>query len=157
MKGDFNSLLACGDLSSADNLCKQFALQTNFVMEANTMNQDWTAHKGAVWVDIVCNIGNQSTSANEKADNICCEWLGNGLKIMCHYNCFFCLFFVVVFLGGGGGGGGGGGQVFHHKKNIMSIQYMKEHDAEFFTDFCILNSKTSKIDRIRHDGGFLKS
>ena len=79
------------------------------------MNLDLTAHKGAVWVFIVCNIGNQSTTANEKADNICCEWLGNGLKIICHYNCFLGVFFFFKLF---------------TTNNIMSIQFMKEYDAE---------------------------
>ena len=38
------------------------------------MNPDQTATKSSlVWVYIICNVGNQSTSADEKADNICCE------------------------------------------------------------------------------------
>ena len=45
------------------------ALQTNFIMEANTMNPDQTAPM----VHIVFSIGHQSLSVEERADDNCSE------------------------------------------------------------------------------------
>ena len=42
-------------------------------MEANTIDPDLTA-PSLIWVYIVCNIGYQSTSAEEQADDYCFEW-----------------------------------------------------------------------------------
>ena len=47
------------------------ALQTAFLREACSMKPDQTAH-------IVCIVINQSTSADDKAHEICCEWQETG-------------------------------------------------------------------------------
>ena len=44
------------EMSSAHYACCIYsnALQSNFIIDANTMNPDQTAHKSLVWVQIVC-------------------------------------------------------------------------------------------------------
>ena len=61
-------------MSSAYNICCIYsnALQTNFIMEANTMNPDQTAPNGSslIWVHIICSKGYQSTQVYERTDTI---------------------------------------------------------------------------------------
>ena len=63
------------EMSSAYLVCCIYsnALQA---LVANKMNPDQTAPKGSslIWVHIFCNICYQTTSADEKADDICREW-----------------------------------------------------------------------------------
>ena len=51
------------------------ALQITFIMEVNNMNPEETAPKGSslLRVHSVCNVGYQTTSSDEKADNNCHE------------------------------------------------------------------------------------
>ena len=54
-------------------------IQPTFIMDANTMNPDQTAPwSSLIWVHIVCNIGYQSTYADERAGNNCRECRVNG-------------------------------------------------------------------------------
>ena len=55
-------------------------LQTNFIVEANTMNPDQTAPEGSslIWIHIVCTIGFQSDYTDERADDNFHEWRGKG-------------------------------------------------------------------------------
>ena len=44
-----------------------------FISKANSINADQTARLGSslIWVHIVCDVGYESTPADEKADDIC--------------------------------------------------------------------------------------
>ena len=63
------------------------ALLTTFITEANIMNPDLTAPKGAVWSGVImlCNKGYQSMSSDEKIDKNWREWQ----ERVSHWLCFF--------------------------------------------------------------------
>ena len=56
--------------------CIQVHFSPDLIIEAITMNPDQTAPKGSslIWVNIGCNKGNLSISADKRADNKSCDW-----------------------------------------------------------------------------------